>query len=154
MSAGRCGSSECAIQISRHPIAAHKRRSRGRQTYLQGENFGQKAAGWIPGWLDALIGVGILGEKTQLLGGDATARIEVNANIDFHAELTHFLEEAEQKVAMIKQVRAIEIGVDGENLEQKALTNGDHEWPCDAQNGAGNVDLEASATLVADERNA
>jgi len=147
-----------AIQ-ARHPIAADKKR-KARQTDLQGENFGQEAAGWIPGWLDALIGVGILGEKMQLLGGDATARIEIRPPFDFCAELQRLHDEA---MAMMKRAQAIEISpqtdVDGKNVEQTALMNGNEEQPCGAnaqagagaQNGAANVDLQPAATSVAGE---
>jgi hypothetical protein len=95
---------------------------------------------------DALLGVGILGDKMALLSGEPTARIEVQ-HFDFAAELQRLHDEAEQ---IIKQAQVREIDLDGEKSEQKALMNGDRERPCGPQNGAGNGDVESGATSVGD----
>jgi hypothetical protein len=77
---------------------------------------------------DALIGVGILGEKMQLLSGDATARLDVDLNhrFDVGEELRKLNEEARE---MIKRAKARVIDSDtdlnGENPEEKAVMNGD-----------------------------
>ena len=98
---------------------------------------------------DALIGVGILGEKMQLLSGDATARIDLSPRVNIHdnfdrlhQEAKKVLEEYKASVAggmnkdearLILRVKAAKAfvdhnarstGLNGENLEQKALTNG------------------------------
>jgi hypothetical protein len=95
---------------------------------------------------DALLGVGILGDKMALLSGEPTVRIEVQ-HFDFAGELQRLHDEAEQ---IIKQAQVREIDLDGEKSEQKALMNGDRERPCGAQNGAGNGGVESSATSVGD----
>jgi hypothetical protein len=72
---------------------------------------------------DALIGVGILGEKMQLLSGDATARVEIAPAINFHEELRRLKREVLDKFEAMKNAQAIEIGVEGEFHGQKALTD-------------------------------
>jgi transposase-like protein len=95
---------------------------------------------------DALLGVGILGDKMALLSGDPTMRIEIAPGpIDFGAQLQQLLDEAGR---MMKQAKATEIGQDGKNAAQKALMNG--EKPCDAQDGAENTVIEVAATSLSD----
>lgn len=67
---------------------------------------------------DALVGVGILGEKMQLLGGDATARIEIGGSIDIHSIL-HKLNEENFKI--VGEAHALNTGLEGKNMPQKAL---------------------------------
>ena len=97
---------------------------------------------------DALIGVGILAEKMELLSGGVTARIEItpvnlHGNFDrMHQEATNALEEYRASMAggmneeearlllRVKGAKALvdykarQTGLNGENFEQKALTNG------------------------------
>ena len=96
---------------------------------------------------DALIGVGILGDKMALLSGEPTARLEIN-HIDIPASLNALMEEAR---SAMKRAKVIETSLDSENPEQKALMNGDHEQPRRAQDGAGNAVINVDATLVTDE---
>jgi transposase-like protein len=96
---------------------------------------------------DALIGVGILGDKMALLSGEPTARIEIGC-FDFGAAMNKLMEEAR---AAMKRAKVIETGLDSENPEQKALMNGDHEQPRRAQDGARNIVVDADAALIADE---
>jgi hypothetical protein len=95
---------------------------------------------------DALLGVGILGDKMALLSGEPTVRIEVQ-QFDFATELQRLHDEAEK---IIKRARVTEIDVDGKNASQKALMNSDRERPCGAQNGAGSGGVESGATSVGD----
>lgn len=96
---------------------------------------------------DALIGVGILGDKMALLGGEPTARVEIG-HFDVVVAMNELMEEAR---AAMKRAKVSEIGLAGESPEQKALMNGDHEQPRDAQDDARNAVLDADATVVADE---
>jgi hypothetical protein len=86
------------------------------------------------------IGVGVLSDKMALLGGEATVRIETGPHFDFDAAFAQLRQEAEE---VMKRVKAREIdgvtGLDSQNLEQKALTDCDHEQPCNAENGARNA---------------
>jgi hypothetical protein len=92
---------------------------------------------------DALLGVGILGDKMQLLSGDVTARldIDVTRRLDCAAELNRLLEEAHE---MVKRANAHVVGdetdLDGEKSEQKALMNGDHR-----QHWDGIVEVDATS---------
>ena len=80
---------------------------------------------------DALIGVGILGEKMQLLGGDATSRIDISISNgrSIYDELREFGEKA---LKIIEADVVPQTVLNGGNAEQKALqlvsgasTNGD-----------------------------
>lgn len=96
---------------------------------------------------DALIGVGILGEKMQLLSDGPTMRIELGTKVDLgervirmHQAAKRAYEEYKASVAaggnpeeaklllrvnLTKSVvDARQTGVGGENIEQKALTDG------------------------------
>ena len=73
---------------------------------------------------DALIGVGILGEKMQLLDGEPTARINTNQHIDFDALFEELRREAEETMKLMK---AGVIGVGEKIPQQKALMARDHE---------------------------
>jgi hypothetical protein len=66
---------------------------------------------------DALIGVGILGEKMQLLGGDPTTRIDIGVAVDIHSVLFE-LDKANQKL-VDDYARAQLMGVEGENAGTK-----------------------------------
>ncbi|MFZ3377042.1 MAG: hypothetical protein WA183_15955 [Chthoniobacterales bacterium] len=82
---------------------------------------------------DALIGVGILGEKMQLLGGEALCRIDLNVKFDIGEKmdkLTEALRAARAKRVTGNKVidgKIIEIGVGAENIESKALANGERD---------------------------
>ena len=95
---------------------------------------------------DALIGVGILGDKMALLSGEPTARIEINEHFDIGAALHGLLDQAAE---MMKQAKARvidgETGMDSENPEQKALMNGDHEPPRNAHDDARRAVIGAEA---------
>jgi hypothetical protein len=98
---------------------------------------------------DALIGVGILGDKFQLLSGEATVRIDHGASFDVHEairELKEIADEADRRGRAIRQARAREIGVEEKSAEQMELTNGDREPPCSTQDGAGNAVVETPAS--------
>ena len=84
---------------------------------------------------DALIGVGILGDKMALLGGQPTIRVEVGQCIDVGAELQRLLDEAEK---LIKQAQVTEIDLDRKSPEQKALANGDNEQACNLEKPSTN----------------
>lgn len=114
---------------------------------------------------DALIGVGILGEKMQLLGGDATARIDLKPIRNPAAEVEQMYRDAEKcyeeykasvangedsvgatlrlrvkftKAVMDRGNNAEQTGVGGENLEQKALRHGEGNTShLQSGNGAG-----------------
>jgi transposase-like protein len=70
---------------------------------------------------DALVGVGILGEKMQLLGGEATQRIESFEPVDLVARFQTFVRELEERV------RAREIAAQIGLADQKKLLNRDNE---------------------------
>jgi len=98
---------------------------------------------------DSLIGVGILGEKMQLLGGDATMRIDIGPRVnlgdnvsrmhreavkayaDYKAAIANGADPEEARLLMrvnvtkaIADCRIDNTGLEPENSEQKALTNG------------------------------
>jgi transposase-like protein len=118
---------------------------------------------------DALLGVGILGDKMALLSGEPTLRIDHGPPFDMNAairDLKEIFDEAARRGRAIKQAKATEIvvgeknlaanapafadGVNGNNAEQRVLMNRDHEQCCDADNGARNVVGDVAATSVAD----
>jgi hypothetical protein len=104
---------------------------------------------------DALIGVGILGDKFQLLSGEPTVRIDQGASFDVHAairELKEIADEADRRGRAIRLARAREIDMEGKSSEQKALTNGDHEPPCGTQGGAENAVVETPVHRVCDDQ--
>jgi hypothetical protein len=102
---------------------------------------------------DAVLGVGILTEKMQLLSGEATMRVEEPKRVDIFADFSEFLKNLEVEAAREQAVRNVhsETGLAGRNFSQKALINGDHqqpgddEQPCDAGNGARNAVIDADA---------
>jgi len=127
---------------------------------------------------DALIGVGILGDKMSLLSGDPTARIEIGPPIDFaqrfqqlHDELARQFRLRNEAMEQIKRLEARLNGLDGENAVQKALRddgirqlnelkrafapkalmNGENQRPGDDGNGARDAVVDVDATLIADE---
>jgi hypothetical protein len=77
---------------------------------------------------DSLIGVGILGEKMQLLAGDATIKIDIGPCVNHAAELKELHDRITEKFQSMKRAEALEVrpdtGLNGENTEQKALTDG------------------------------
>jgi transposase-like protein len=109
---------------------------------------------------DALLGVGILGDKMALLGGEPTARLEINEHFDMArgiAELNEMLNKAE-KLYRLKLANAQVVddpasvtGLAREDSEQKALMNGDHEQSHRAQDNARTAVIDVDAALVADE---
>ena len=70
---------------------------------------------------DALIGVGILTEKMQLLRGEATQRIESFEHVDLIARFQTFVRELE------KRVEAREITAQIGSVDEKKLLNRDNE---------------------------
>jgi hypothetical protein len=77
---------------------------------------------------DALIGVGILGEKMQLLGGEATARIDLTPTFNIQEKMQQLVEEVRAVRAGRAKVvdgKVIEIGLEEKNFGQKTLTDGD-----------------------------
>ena len=104
---------------------------------------------------DALIGVGILGEKMQLLDGMPTARVEVDHHFNIGEELRKLNEEAREAMKLAKaRVINAEIGLDRENSEQKALTNVGHEQGSAAQNGVRIAVVPGGVTSGADGEDA
>ena len=111
---------------------------------------------------NAIIAVGVLTEKMQLLGGEPTARLEVG-RFDLGAELRKLeataLDAMRQAKARVIDPPAledgtgkvIEIGVKTENTESKGAMNGDHEQLADARNSASNAVIHVTDALAADE---
>jgi hypothetical protein len=97
---------------------------------------------------DAIIATGVLTEKMELLSGAPTLRVQIGQQISIPEQLANLLNEAMEKM---KQVKAQQIDLGGENTEQKALMNGDDKQSCDADNGAGTAVIDVGATLVSDE---
>jgi predicted phage replisome organizer len=97
---------------------------------------------------DALLGVGILGDKMILLAGEPTMRIDIGPAVALDAKIQQLIDEATKQMKLAK---AREMGLDGRNSEQKALTNGNHEWPSNAENGATNAVSEVDATSVGND---
>jgi len=96
---------------------------------------------------DALLGVGILGDKMTLLSGVPTMRIDIGpAGIDIDAKIQRLLDEATREMKQAKATEIHQIHLDGKNVGQKALMNG--EQPCDAQNGARDGVIEGAASSV------
>jgi hypothetical protein len=89
---------------------------------------------------DAIIATGVLAEKMQLLGGQATARLEIG-HVDIGAQLRDMIAAAEEKMKQAKahvidpsvlgngSANLAETGPAVENPAQKALMNGDHDQP-------------------------
>src|SRR6266536_4646629 len=87
---------------------------------------------------DALLGVGILGDKMALLSGEPTVRVEIG-RFDLGAELRKLEEVAMEKMRQAKahvidpsvledgSANVAEMGVEAKNIEQKALMNGEHD---------------------------
>lgn len=66
---------------------------------------------------DAMVGVGILGEKMQLLGGEATVRIDsLDGAHDIYSPFQRLHADLVEKLAAVR-----EIGLEGEYAGQKAI---------------------------------
>ena len=101
---------------------------------------------------DALIGVGILGDKMALLSGEPTVRIEVGQHIDFDAAFAELRRQAEETMKRVNaQVIDGVTDLDSKNLEQKALMVGDHQRSCGAENDPKKAVIDVAATSIADE---
>lgn len=70
---------------------------------------------------DSLIGVGILGEKMQLLGGDATSRVDVTHKIDLTEKIERAHDDIVRQFNEMKRAQVVEIGVSGENNSPNAI---------------------------------
>jgi hypothetical protein len=66
---------------------------------------------------DALLGVGILADKVQLLSGEATIRVEQTERVDIFASFPDFIKSLETE-----NPNGPETGLAGGNFPQKALT--------------------------------
>jgi hypothetical protein len=97
---------------------------------------------------DALIGVGILGEKMQLLGGDVTARIDIGPKIDLGEKIRKLHEAIVARVEETKRANVIEIGLNGENSEQKALPDAPDQL-AEVHRGERAIQLSSALTNMA-----
>jgi hypothetical protein len=96
---------------------------------------------------DALISVGILAEKDALLSGSPTIGVEIGQSISIPEQIQRLVDEVREK---IKQAKARQIDLGGEQTEQKALMNADGKHSCAAENGAGNAVIDVNSPLLAD----
>jgi hypothetical protein len=74
---------------------------------------------------DALIGVGILGEKMQLLSEGATQRIDITSHVNIQEEMKKLYDKINERFSAAKQANVIEVhtGIGGENSPAKALAD-------------------------------
>jgi len=95
---------------------------------------------------DALVGVGILGEKMELLGGGVTARIDIGPRTDLGEKMMELAEEL--RAMRAKRATVIETGLGRENLEQKALPDAPDQLT-QVVRGERAIELSASLTNMA-----
>jgi hypothetical protein len=98
---------------------------------------------------DAIVGMGVLSDKMALLSGEPNVNIHVDHKIDFDGLFNKLRQEAEETMKLVKaQMIDGVTDLDGKNLEQKALMNGDHEQACPAENGARNAVTDVNCPFV------
>jgi hypothetical protein len=90
---------------------------------------------------DALVGVGILGEKMQLLGGDITARIEIGTKVDLGEKIRKLHDDIVASFERTKRADVVEIGINGENSEPKGLQDVPNQLTEVARRGERKIQL-------------
>lgn len=99
------------LEISSRTEIAKEKKTLGDLAFTATEAFFERAIQLAPDMKsgkDAMIAAGIGAEKVLLFRGEATARIDINTNVNFHSVLSGLVEEAQTKLDQMKRAEVIE----------------------------------------------
>jgi hypothetical protein len=98
---------------------------------------------------DALVGVGILGEKMELLSGSATQRLESVQPVNVIERFQAFCHEMEKRVEARQRAAQIDSGGENKIPNDESKQDGDSRAPAAAQNDVSAASIRTTLALPA-----